>query len=780
MIFPSSTSLERQVIRGQTESPTKTFSQVYPFNQGNLTKVTKTLSSGTVPIFRASVLAEESTVVQFLGVDELGNVFVITRPKVNIEDPAYPFYLASASDIIGKSVPVRLPAADYFATFTSLIPTEDVTLLSLIHAEEMPDTVPGPGTADDQAAPCFARLGYGNDGDETGNTIPQIANFSKLLPVPKGVILPSGPWLATEAKPELADVFPAFETWRRAIVYGIQHNAGWSVTQGGPLFDLASIREGQFNNDVADSVTTQLTMIPVTSPFFEQVDNTILEMSKEYWSYLGGLLPPLAVPPQEGVNPMPPQQNQLNPGHLLELVAGLNQSLRPASEKESTLTQDDIVQRFRLLFACLVPNQEPGGEPTVALGTLSPDFLKFLHTTKLSTAQRDLKEILDKAFNEAGTSDHRLDANANFDPNIVDKVLTSSFREFTFLQDSMNIASDRIKYTINLSVFAEPARKSDTFTNRIYQDQTAASQEAVGEESTKMARKNNELYIDGNLSTVKNIKTLLCNLRIFCKAICPDFESSELWKAIAPNERTLHSQSGGNFAASAGSNNPQVALNLLNDLQDIANQFVRIANTGEYRRASANKEPISPKAYQLANTLGQEITTALFSDVQRNHLGKYMSPPPCANAFAHMRNFLARGGNQQSDNMRRGQPNNNMPRGPAANPGAQRNPPRANNPMPAGDQPSLRTWGFLKWSGSGPLPNCPVRVKLPMMDRAERFCLRFCTQGVSCTYGARCKFAHPQGFQQIPNTATKDELANFVRATPGLAFIQGQGPPGTN
>jgi hypothetical protein len=139
-------AFERQVIRGQTESPTKSFSHVFPFNQEQVTKVTKTLSSETAPVFRAVVYTD--MVKQHLGVNNKGQFFILTCPVLNLDDPNSPTYGASASDIIGKSVPIQFCAEDFFATFTSLVRANDATLLHLPQASEMPDTIPGPGTGE--------------------------------------------------------------------------------------------------------------------------------------------------------------------------------------------------------------------------------------------------------------------------------------------------------------------------------------------------------------------------------------------------------------------------------------------------------------------------------------------------------------------------------------------------------------------------------------------------------------------------------------------------------
>jgi hypothetical protein len=154
--------------------------------------------------------------------------------------------------------------------------------------------------------------------------------------------------------------------------------------------------------------------------------------------------------------------------------------------------------------------------------------------------------------------------------------------------------------------FAEPS-KDFNFHSRIENENTVFSQEAVGEERTKIARKTTELYTEGKMATGDDIKRMLCNFRMIMRAFCPDFEKSELWKCLSRIEITLHDKKGGDFiAAAAGA--PQFALNLFVDIQSVLSQFVEVANTAVYRTALTNGDPISPQAYQQANSLAEDIS----------------------------------------------------------------------------------------------------------------------------------------------------------------------------
>jgi len=109
-------------------------------------------------------------------------------------------------------------------------------------------------------------------------------------------------------------------------------------------------------------------------------------------------------------------------------------------------------------------------------------------------ALRALKELLSTASSIAGASQHRLDAEAAFGSEMVDGVLASSIRDFNWMQDSLNVAPERVKQTISLACFVHPERDSVSFRQRVIDGYTVASQEAVGEERTKMEKRIRRLY----------------------------------------------------------------------------------------------------------------------------------------------------------------------------------------------------------------------------------------------------------------------------------------------
>jgi hypothetical protein len=608
-------AIESLIQRGMTESITKSFSGAYPFDPATTTQVVQALGTATPTGFRQALYANPDIVSQYLFVHQ-NQIHCITRPVITTTDAGVVTHVASMSDIIGDCIPIEFSSEDFTGSFTSLIPAAVVTELGLPHAAEPPDTIPGPGP--DGVEPSNARLNY-------GGTVTVIASLPKFFPVPKGVHLPASPWMLTDNKIEVTSACPAIEHWRQAQHYAAVYNEGLSVTTGGPLMDLAGIAVDQFRDHISTTASTHVRMVHATSPHYAQVKAIIKTFTRSTCLHLGGLLP--SEPPVPAGAPAPPGQH-FDPDQVLQLVTTLTQGTRPTIDKERTKVAADTAHKFQLLFAHLAPSEDPGGEPTVVPGILNPEFVKFLDTSTRPTAIRALLELITIATNVAAASSHRLDADANFSIDLVDGMLTTGLQTFNFTSENVIDNPSRLTSKISLFCFADPATESTRFQARIQNGVTISSQEAVGEATAKMAAKASEYYIGGYLATGNDVQQTVHNFRLICRIICSDFDLSELGKAVLAYEDILHSRPGKAFIKRA-MQHPQVALNMLAELQDIFAGFINIASTPEYRTALQTQDAISPKAYQNANKLGEQIATTLYTAVQRANLMAYREIPSC-------------------------------------------------------------------------------------------------------------------------------------------------------
>ena len=98
---------------------------------------------------------------------------------------------------------------------------------------------------------------------------------------------------------------------------------------------------------------------------------------------------------------------------------------------------------------------------------------------------------------------------------------------------------------------------------------------------------------------------------------------------------------------------------------------------------------------------------------------------------------------------------------------------------PRDDRDLENSLGFLTWTGTGTPPKfCPVFVKTISMKTKERICLWHCIQGYFCGRGKdSCRQGHIKSFGTLCNEEQK-KSEKFVKDTPGIEFVSGQGPKG--
>ena len=103
----------------------------------------------------------------------------------------------------------------------------------------------------------------------------------------------------------------------------------------------------------------------------------------------------------------------------------------------------------------------------------------------------------------------------------------------------------------------------------------------MGEEKSKVERKTTELYIGGLLRMGTDMKHAISNFRFIASLITPDFDKSEMWKALKEYEGTLQSDNGRRFIDTQG-HNVSIALNLLLDCQEIVAPFSPWVGTADF------------------------------------------------------------------------------------------------------------------------------------------------------------------------------------------------------
>jgi hypothetical protein len=214
------------------------------------------------------------------------------------------------------------------------------------------------------------------------------------------------------------------------------------VTKSRPLFDPAGVNQAKFDNfPIRELFQTSIQILTLGSQHYTDFCTIFDAASKTAWVKIGGELPANPTPtPAAG-------DNMFTLAHITALVNGIQ-----AGAKAPTLTgtkqisyATTINARYAIAFAKTVPHVDVLIPPTVTPATLHPDFICILKTTKNTTVQRDITDIIDIKMNGANQSNDHLDLIATFEPITINTVFTATLKNFSrehVLESRSHISQD--------------------------------------------------------------------------------------------------------------------------------------------------------------------------------------------------------------------------------------------------------------------------------------------------------------------------------------------------
>jgi hypothetical protein len=612
------------------------------------------------------------------------------------------------------------------------------------------------------------------------------------------VPIPNDTWEVGTPNPEITAIYPFAEVWRRAQHYILANNEGSSVTIDGPLFDQSKLAHGQEPSVVIEPRgALTMKMLPPTSSNFTPVKATTREATNAAYIRIGNAMAPPQQAPGAGGWIEGPELNQASPSsnggggllanddNLERLVKAMAHGARSPEITERNKTQEKVVHRYMLAFATVKKN---GEEETVSPAKLKPGFIEMIKCTNLNAAKSLWNDMLNQACQIASDSTERRDGGITIQADdLSDGAFVAALREFKFLRKPLNTASamTEAKTHISILVFADPLKEAKAYKDRLLHEQLINCQEAVGEEKNKMARKSTDLYNGGALFHVDNVKTLIFNLRLFGRTISDDFEDSELWKNLEAFENYLHKNVGRDWAEILSKKYRHAALSMAIDLHNVIRQYFAIGDVLEYRDAVANGSQLHPRTYKLAGAVGNDVVSKLYTAIGSMKYGEYGETPEIAYLLPHL------GISDDRKTPAQIVPFNGTPpgkhniapdkgghNGNEANKRGKKEP-DVNKGEPREDREVEKTIGFLTWNGTGFAPKyCQVFVKTRDMKTKERICLWYSIQGMFCGRAKdSCRQGHIKSFTVLSNEEQK-KMEAFVKDTPGLEFVTGQGPKG--
>lgn len=841
--------LDRMVQRARAESGLTQLSHSFQYDEANRDRVATAIRDSTPRLIRTATIHNHSHVVQFLCVQGV-YIDVFSIPMIALDDNQKTIYLGNLSDELGTITPVSMSREDFLGTVTSLMPRAEAEAAGFAISDQAPDTIMGIDSDDPGivVAPSMERLNFGPDAADID---PVIITAPKCIAVPTGVALPVGTqWaLVDELPPEIKALYPVAEAWRKTMLYAVVNNQAKSVTEGGTLFDLDDVNVDNISGSVAVEIEPALTMLDPRSSHYAEVKTAA--KAAEYaaftraWALLpdqhqvftgaptssttaGGVQGVTGAPAAGGV-PAPSMMLGMGPAQLQELIvatiaaaaqgnvqaAQAASTVKSKSESEHEVSAEECALRLSIAFASIktVHDPEEGGPSTLAIipATINPEVAAILALPKINMTVNQLKVLVTNARREKETSDHRLDSKLSFDQDLVDAMLVSAIKHYQFLFESVNADPHQVTTKVTLANFAEPHKTSVLYTERLVKNRLIQTQELVGEEKTKVGKKNTVMYTGGRLSTVDDIAHLIRNFRFFFGIFITNFDESEAWKAIAQFETVLHSKGGSRLAQLAESQ-AQVGLNLFIEVQMIFSNFMAIGNDMKLVKAAKEGAPIDPDNYREACEFATAAALDLGRAARAHKITGYDHIPPAEALFPQLGlqadrltpsggggATAAAGGNRNGAGggaslraaPKRASPNGhtNAPRknnraavvSPANGKGESSGPDAtaAAATKAAAKQAQIdnaKKRGFLTWDCDKKLPNCTVRVKTATSN--ERICIHFIARGGHCSFGSTCRSAHPTKLTDLPAEA-QVALAAWVEKTTGMDFVPDPNTPGT-
>jgi hypothetical protein len=249
-----------------------------------------------------------------------------------------------------------------------------------------------------------------------------------------------------DADTDYTETFPLLQVYKRAVLYARAHNAGKSVTVGGPLFyqprvALDDDEENPFDAfHVVEDLFAKPDLLEPGSPMFAEVKDKIDEWSEFVWIHLGGQVEdPLP-------NPAPQPEAGVGGGQLTD--EGIRSIMAPLVNDKVFRESPRTAAKYRLLFA-----RRPGGEsatPHLAnLGGVKDDFLSYLREAKGAAAAHELQEMVRSAIEIANRSRLSVDRDVTFNHKcatlaFIDRIRIFKFHTERLVGTSLEYAKDNI------------------------------------------------------------------------------------------------------------------------------------------------------------------------------------------------------------------------------------------------------------------------------------------------------------------------------------------------
>ena len=372
-----------------------------------------------------------------------------------------------------------------------------------------------------------------------------------------------------------------------------------------------------------------------------------------------------------------------------------------------------------------------------------------------------MKELVRQKVTEANASDIAVTKDATFEPDVVTLAFSDRVRAFAWVTEPLaGIPLKTAQSTLCGLHFLTVNRK--TLADVVDGDSQAYHLVLANANSATAqldASKSSKLYTGGRISTARHVYESACNLRLFFSVMVPEVGRPLVVQKIMEYVDLLMSRPG-RLWFERHADQPHLALHPWQDIQHILSAFLTVATTADLYQAVMRGGTVGLDNYASALAVANRQIADVRAIFNGNGMMKFAGTPETA-AW-----FVVQGGTRPSRD--RTEPTRD-----------------GDTKRPKLDPAELerkKGLGILEFdatvAGSAKLPISPAYAKKRGSKTPERLCMKFLTRGHACT-NPNCRFPHVSNVSTLPE-AERQKLDEFVRKQPGLSWVSGKEPTGTN
>jgi Zinc finger C-x8-C-x5-C-x3-H type (and similar) len=742
--------------------PHFTFSNLKSFDESAPAILASAWKHGASTLSREKISFDLDTCVGFLFVDPTSSIRFVAVPKQVGYDPTPPII-----GNMGDSTDVLSPCSftTWNETFIALVTTNDVTKFLLSEGTACPYLTTSPVTTENPTPEQAVHAPIQHPGEAL-----RFAILPIFLPVPYGVLIPSGNFAANTLDSSFSDTdYPFGRIWMTAMAHIHSTNAGKPFHLYSGLFQADTVIGTPTPDGPNDF--SEYTLATNLSPSIStlQVWDPLYKVALDHCRKCLPLTTTIETPVPTSL-PSPPSTD---PDLLAVLVKALTKTIsspdndtpRATLTEQGNKAESAIAQlKYRLLFSCISedntinhPSLNPAFTECISAATAHASTRMFIENLADFTREHQTPTMMsDKSFNP-------LWSYVNLDMTY-DKYLATVILKADWFQGHPDTDKTGPSKSASIFAFCAPDTASIEFQLRTASGLCDNAEHVAGEHASKRQKTTTDILLVNKQHEQPDPLSCIANTYSVLRFMV-DPSTSDSCQHTTPVIIRILLAFGNLFREPQFVRwvnyyliaYPWLPHSLIMELHSALRPIFQLLSYQGYRRAIAENNPIDVKVFQdpwdSASATINQLRGCIFS----NKLNHYSFRPT---SYGSSVCPLRKQKSEQTPSSQ--QPTKTAPPKKTSDPkksNAKDNTPNANSSP-----------GILIFTRDGnPPPYCKtIYSKLPNGNLA-RLCSNFLMQGISCKNGTNCPFVHLSKIGEL-DKANRALFNTWVKDTPSIKF----------